>query len=102
MDSAAVACIPYGSIVTVTEPKVKEEFDLLSRRVYVCYESPKNGSVVEGWANVNNSQGYVILSPLTNLCYANSRWGSTRPIILQCGHAAHLSCVETHVASIVQ
>jgi len=102
MDSAAVACIPYGSIVTVTEPKVKEDFDLLTLRVFVHHESPRDGSVIKGWANINNSQGYVILSPLTNLCYTNSRWGSTRPIILQCGHAAHLSCVETHVASIHQ
>jgi hypothetical protein len=44
----------------------------------------------------------VILSPLVTLCYTNSRWGSTRPFIKQCGHAAHFKCVETHTISLHQ
>ena len=56
----------------------------------------------EGWVSVESSQGYVILAPLKELCYNNSRWGSTRPIVKQCGHAAHLGCVETHCLSLHQ
>jgi len=44
----------------------------------------------------------VILSPLSSLCYTNTRWGPTRPIIRQCGHAAHLRCVEAHCLSLHQ
>lgn len=102
MDSDPVACIPVGSLVQVQHPTVSEEYDLLSRRVFIHYVSPTSGKVVEGWASIQSTQGYVILSPLVDLCQANSRWGSTRPIIRQCGHAAHLGCVETHVASIHQ
>ena len=36
------------------------------------------------------------------MCNSNSRWGSTRPMIRLCGHAAHLGCVHAHVASIHQ
>ena len=32
----------------------------------------------------------------------NSRWEISRPLILLCGHAAHLGCVEKHIASIFQ
>ena len=55
---------------------------------------------VEGWASVQSSEGYVILSPLSSLCYTNTRWGSTRPVIRQCGHAAHSKCVEQHILSL--
>ena len=51
---------------------------------------------------MQSSQGYIILSPLVSLCYENTRWGNTRPIIKQCGHAAHLKCVETHTLSLHQ
>jgi len=102
MDSDPVACISAGNLVQVVDPTVSDEYDLLSRRVFIRHESPEDGQVVEGWASVQSTQGYVILSPLVNLCQTNSRWGCTRPIIRQCGHAAHLACVETHVASIHQ
>jgi len=102
MDSDPVACISAGNLVQVVDPTVSDEYDLLSRRVFIRHESPEDGQVVEGWASVQSTQGYVILSPLVNLCQTNSRWGCTRPIIRQCGHAAHLGCVETHVASIHQ
>ena len=69
---------------------------------HVVKDAQKNNSITEGWASVQSSQGYVILSPLTSICYSNSRWGSTRPIIRQCGHAAHLKCVEAHTLSLHQ
>lgn len=105
MDSKPLSCLPRGSIVTVMKSSVSESYDILSRRVLVKHLSnPGTGSevVTEGWASVESSQGYVILSPLVSLCYSNSRWGSTRPIIRQCGHAAHLKCVETHTLSLHQ
>lgn len=102
MDSAPVECIPVGSLVTVVNTKVTPTYGLKSRRVLVRYTSPLDGKMSEGWASVQSSQGYTILSPLIDVCYTNSRWGCTRPIIRQCGHAAHLLCVEAHVASIHQ
>ena len=102
MDSAPVECISVGSLVTVVNAKVAPKYGLKSRRVLVQYMSPFNGAVSEGWASVQSAQGYTILSPLIDLCYTNSRWGCTRPIIRQCGHAAHLGCVDAHVASIHQ
>jgi hypothetical protein len=82
-----------------------DKYDILSRRVLVRHVSVKQldyGVVTEGWASVQSSQGYVILSPLASVCYSNSRWGGTRPIIRQCGHAAHLKCVEAHTLSLHQ
>jgi hypothetical protein len=102
MDSRPVFCLPRGSIVTVVKSTVSDSYDILSRRVRVKHVSEDNGKVTEGWASVQSSQGYVILSPLVSLCYENTRWGSTRPIIRQCGHAAHLKCVETHTLSLHQ
>ena len=102
MDSEPLDCIPVGSLVTVVKGKVTPKYGLKSRRVFVRYISPVNGKVSEGWASVQSAQGYTILSPLSDLCYTNSRWGSTRPIIKLCGHAAHLGCVHAHVASIHQ
>ena len=102
MDSRPVFCLPRGSIVTVVKTTVSENYDILSRRVLVKHVSEETGKVTEGWASVQSSQGYVILSPLVSLCYENTRWGSTRPIIRQCGHAAHLKCVETHTLSLHQ
>ena len=81
---------------------ISSKYDLRTRRIFVKHVSPDDGIVVEGWASVQSTQGYVILSPIIDLCYNNSRWGSTRPLIRQCGHAAHLGCVDTHVASIHQ
>jgi hypothetical protein len=100
LDSAPIACIPSGCIVEAVNCESEQHFDLQTRRILVRYKSATN--TVEGWASVRSSQGYVILSPLVNICYNNTRWGSTRPFIRQCGHAAHLGCVETHVASIHQ
>lgn len=102
MDSAPVECIPAGSLVTVLKANVTPKYGLKSRRVLVRYVSPLDGKVSEGWASVQSAQGYTILSPLVDLCYSNSRWGCTRPIIRLCGHAAHLGCVDAHVASIHQ
>ena len=102
MDSKAVFCLPRGSIVTATKIAVSENYDILSRRVFINHVSKETGKVTEGWASVQSSQGYVILSPLASLCYENTRWGSTRPIIKQCGHAAHLKCVEAHTLSLHQ
>lgn len=100
LDSPPIACIPSGCIVEAVHSESEQHFDLQTRRILVRYRSATD--VVEGWASVRSSQGYVILSPLVNICYNNTRWGSTRPFIRQCGHAAHLGCVETHVASIHQ
>jgi hypothetical protein len=105
MDSEPLVCLPTGSIVTVASTTVSDKYDILSRRVFVRHvEKARNGQdiVTEGWASVQSSEGYVILSPLSNLCFSNTRWGSTRPIIRQCGHAAHLKCVETHILSLHQ
>lgn len=105
MDSAPLSCLPRGSIVTVLKSLMIDKYDILSRRVlvrHVAKDSENNDITTEGWASVQSSQGYVILSPLTSICYSNSRWGSTRPIIRQCGHAAHLKCVEAHTLSLHQ
>ena len=104
MDSRPLDCLPRGSIVTVLERKFSPEYDILSRRVKVRHETQQGDEVkvTEGWASVQSSQGYIILKPLAVLCYSNTRWGMTRPIIKQCGHAAHLKCVETHTLSLHQ
>lgn len=102
MDSRPVYCLPKGNIVTVLKSTVSDSYDILSRRVLVNHVSEDTGVETEGWASVQSSQGYIILSPLVNLCYENTRWGNTRPIIKQCGHAAHLRCVETHTLSLHQ
>lgn len=106
MDSNPLACLPRGSIVTVLKSLMIEKYDILSRRVLVRHVlkdgEQSSDDVTEGWASVQSSQGYVILSPLTSICYSNSRWGSTRPIIRQCGHAAHFNCVEAHTLSLHQ
>eukprot|EP00980_Cylindrotheca_fusiformis_P012594 scaffold3084_cov144-Cylindrotheca_fusiformis.AAC.42 len=102
MDSRPVFCLPRGSIVSVLKSTVSENYDIMSRRVLVKHVSEQNGKVTEGWASVQSSQGYVILSPLLTLCYENTKWGNTRPIIRQCGHAAHLRCVELHTLSLHQ
>ena len=102
MSSRPLSCIPVGSVVTVLESKVSSNYDILSRRVRVRYTNPKTKETIEGWGSIQSSQGYVILSPLSTLCYNNSRWGSTRPLIRQCGHAAHLLCVEAHCLSLHQ
>ena len=102
MDSKPLTCLPRGSIVTVVKSTVSEKCDILSRRVLVKHISESKGQATEGWASIQSSQGYVILSPLVSLCYDHTRWGSTRPIVRQCGHAAHLKCVETHTLSLHQ
>lgn len=104
MDSMPLACLPKGSVVSVLQSKVSTRYDILARRILVRHVSKNlvtNSEIVsEGWASVQSSQGYVILSPLVALCYNNTRWGSSRPIVKQCGHAAHLKCVETHTLSL--
>ena len=106
MDSKPIFCIPKGSIVSILQSTVSPQFDILSRRVFVQYSGndslTNEAKLVEGWASVQSSQGYVILSPLTKLCNNNSKWGSTRPVMKQCGHAAHTKCVETHMLSLHQ
>ncbi len=102
MDSKPVFCLKRGTIVSVLKSTVSEKYDIMSRRVLVKHVSEQTGNVTEGWASMQSSQGYVILSPLVSLCYENTRWGSTRPIVFQCGHAAHLKCVETHTLSLHQ
>ena len=106
MDSKPLHCIPKGSVVTILKSKVSPKFDILSRRVFVqyCTNDPltKAAKIIEGWASVQSSQGYVILSPLTVLCSNYTKWGSTRPVVKQCGHAAHSRCVETHMLSLHQ
>ena len=98
MDSEQLVCLPTGSVVTVAESVVSEKYDILSRRVLVRHvnKDPLTGveKVSEGWASVQSSEGYVILSPLSSLCYTNTRWGSTRPVIRQCLQAPHSKCVE--------
>ena len=102
MDSKPVFCFRRGTIVSVLKSTVSENYDIMSRRVLVKHVSEETGKVTEGWASMQSSQGYVILSPLASLCYDNTRWGCTRPIVFQCGHAAHLKCVEAHMLSIHQ
>lgn len=106
MDSKPLTCLPKGSVVSVSKSKVSSQYDILSRRVLVRHvrTDPETQTEIstEGWASVQSSQGYVILSPLVSMCYSNTRWGSARPIIKQCGHAAHLKCVETHTLSLHQ
>ena len=102
MDSKPVFCLKRGTIVSVLKNTVSDKYDILSRRVLVNHTSEESGKVIKGWASIQSSQGYVILSPLVSLCYENTRWGSTRPIVRQCGHAAHLKCVETHTLSLHQ
>ena len=92
----------------VLQSKISPQLGLLSRRVLVrriipdSQQSTTDEEIVQGWASIQSSQGYVILSPLSSLCYTNTRWGPTRPIIRQCGHAAHLRCVEQHCLSLHQ
>ena len=88
--------------MTVVKSTVSDTYDILSRRVLVKHTSEETGKVTEGWASVQSSQGYIILSPLVSLCYENTRWGNTRPIMKQCRHAAHLKCVETHTLTLHQ
>ncbi|KAL7473331.1 hypothetical protein ACHAXS_013787 [Conticribra weissflogii] len=106
MDSAPVAFLPRGSIVEVLQSRISPDLGLLSRRVLVRHVFSKRHSssstLTQGWASVQSWQGYVILSPLSSLCYTNTRWGATRPVIRQCGHAAHLRCVEAHCLSLHQ
>jgi Proteolysis_6 C-terminal len=105
MDSKPLHCLPKGSVVTVLKSKVSH-YNILSRRVFVRHVAKdphsKVTTVSEGWASVQSSQGYVILSRLISLCFNNTKWGSTRPIMKQCGHAAHTRCVETHMLSLHQ
>lgn len=106
MDSAPVAFLSRGSIVEVLQSRITPGLGLLSRRVLVRHVDSKQRSpssrLIQGWASVQSWQGYVILSPLASLCYTNTRWGATRPVIRQCGHAAHLRCVEAHCLSLHQ
>ena len=106
MDSDPLVCLPTGSVVKIESSTVCDTYDILSRRVFVQHEETDSSSgetkITEGWASVQSSEGYVILSPLVTLCYTNTRWGNTRPIFRQCGHAAHLRCVETHTLSLHQ
>ena len=102
MSSRPLSCLGVGSIVTVLESKVSPKYDLMSRRVRIRHTDSDTNETIEGWASIQSSQGYVILSPLSTMCYNNSRWGSTRPVIRQCGHAAHLRCVEAHCLSLHQ
>lgn len=106
MDSAPVAFLPQGSIVEVLQSKISPQLGLMSRRVLVKHLAPEKQNVsdqtVQGWASMQSWQGYIILSPLSSLCYTNTRWGSTRPIIRQCGHAAHFKCAEAHCLSLFQ
>lgn len=89
------------------QSKISPQLGLRSRRVLVRRVAPislasKDDEVAQGWASIQSWQGYKILSPLSSLCYTNTRWGSTRPIIRQCGHAAHFHCVEAHCLSLHQ
>jgi hypothetical protein len=106
MESAPVAFLPRGSIVELLQSKIAPQLGLLSRRVLVRRVAPisleNSGEITQGWASIQSWQGYRILSPLSSLCYTNTRWGSTRPIIRQCGHAAHFQCVEAHCLSLHQ
>ncbi len=101
-----MAFLPRGSIVELLQSKISPQLGLLSRRVLVRRVDPisleNSGGITQGWASIQSWQGYRILSPLSSLCYTNTRWGSTRPIIRQCGHAAHFQCVEAHCLSLHQ
>ena len=101
MDSKVVTCIDKGSIVRLTNNLATPNYGLHTRRVFVSYEG-QSGKVIEGWAATRSARGNLILQPLSQLCYANSRWGSTRPILRQCGHSAHSKCVEIHILSLHQ
>jgi hypothetical protein len=94
MDSKPLSCLPKGSVVTIMNNRVSTQYDVSSRRVKVHHTTrdPITGAslATEGWASVRSSQGYIILSPLASICYTNSAWGGTRPIVKMCGHAAHL------------
>jgi len=104
MGSAPVAFLPLGSIVEVLQSKISPQLGLLSRRVYVRHvtDQQNESEAAHGWASIQSWHGYLILSPLKTLCYTNTRWGPTRPIIRQCGHAAHLRCVDSHCLSLHQ
>ena len=106
IESAPLALLPRGAIVEVLESKISPQLGLLSRRVLVrhvvSHSLNKSDEFVQGWASIQSWQGYVILSPISSLCYTNTRWGPTRPIIRQCGHAAHFHCVEAHCLSLHQ
>jgi len=104
MDSPPVACLPMGSIVFIIQSKVSSSYGILSRRVFVRHVPSKRTEIpspsLEGWASVQSSQGYIILAPLTNLCFG--RWGATRPLLRLCGHAAHLGCVDSYCLNLRQ
>ena len=104
MDSSPVACLPMGSVVLILNSEVSPKYDLRARRVFVRHiqknEDSPDGMILEGWASIQSSQGYVILAPLTNLAF--NRWGMTRPVLRLCGHAAHLGCVDAHCTSLRQ
>jgi hypothetical protein len=105
MDSAPVACLPMGSVVLILNSKVSPKYDLRARRVLVRHipsreEASNNITAIEGWASIQSSQGYVILAALADLGW--NRWGTTRPVLRLCGHAAHLGCVDAHCASLQQ
>lgn len=106
MDSEQLVCLPTGSIVSVLGGTISDKYDIRSRRVLVRHNSVDAATGVtkttEGWASLQSSEGYVILSPLSAMCFSHTRWGNTRPVIRQCGHAAHLKCVETHTLSLHQ
>eukprot|EP00536_Pseudo-nitzschia_multiseries_P013927 jgi/Psemu1/291151/fgenesh1_pg.632_\ len=102
MDSRPVNCLKRGTIVSVLKNTVSDKYDIMSRRVLLKHTCEETGKVSKGWASMQSSQGYVILSPVASLCYENTRWGSTRPIVRLCGHAAHLKCVEAHTLSLHQ
>jgi len=102
MDSKPVSCLKRGTIVSVLKSTVSDKYDIMSRRVLAKHTCEETGKVSKGWASMQSSQGYVILSPLASVCYENTRWGSTRPIVRLCGHAAHLKCVEAHTLSLHQ
>jgi len=101
MDSKPVTCLEQGSIVRLSNYLAAAKYGLLSRRVFVRYTGT-SGHVTEGWASLRSARGTLILQPLSSLSYSNSRWGCTRPIIRQCGHAAHSRCVEIHILSLHQ
>lgn len=96
MESPEVARLPRGSIVELCSTSSGTK-SVKARRVLVQTVFGE----LKGWANICSRQGYVILSPLAPLCEVG-RWGSTRPILKTCGHAAHFSCVETHCLSLHQ
>jgi len=104
LDSAPVAFLPQGGFVEILQSKMSPRLNLQSRRVLVKQLSPHSEmeETIQGWASIQSKDGYIILSPLSSLCYSNTRWGSTRPVFRLCGHAAHLRCVEQHTLSLHQ